>query len=157
MKYLGLPLSFTRLRRIHFQSLEYKVTAKLVPWLGKHATMAGRETLVKSVLTSIVIYNITVLNVPIDILMKIDSIRRAFLWAACDKVTGGKFKVNWEMVCKPKGCGGLGILNLTNFALALHMRRLCHECNDEAKPWAALGTPCTPLDNISLRQLQRLS
>jgi hypothetical protein len=50
------------------------------------------------------------------------------------------------MVCKPKGCGGLGILNLTKFASALHMRWLCHECNDEAKPWAALGTPCTPLD-----------
>jgi hypothetical protein len=134
MKYLGLPLSITRLKRIHFQPLEDKVAAKLVPWLGKHATMAGRATLVKSVLTSIVIYYITVLNVPIEVLMKIDSIRRAFLWAACDKVTGGKCKVNWEMVCKPKDCGGLGIFNLTKFASALRMRWLWHEWNDEAKP-----------------------
>lgn len=79
--------------------------------------------------------------------MKIDSIRRAFLWAACDKVTGGKCKVNWEMVCKPKDCGGLGILNLTKFASALRMRWLWHEWKDEAKPWAGLGTPCTMLDN----------
>jgi hypothetical protein len=51
--------------------------------------MAGRSSLVKSVLTSIAIYYITMLNIPIEVLMKIDSIRRAFLWAACDKVTGG--------------------------------------------------------------------
>jgi hypothetical protein len=31
MKYLGLPLSVTRLKRIHFQPLEDKVAAKLIP------------------------------------------------------------------------------------------------------------------------------
>jgi hypothetical protein len=46
--------------------------------------MAGRTTLVKSVLTSIDIYFMTILNIPIEVLMKTDIIRRAFLWAACD-------------------------------------------------------------------------
>jgi hypothetical protein len=146
MKYLGLLLSVKRLKRIHFQPLEDKMANKLMPWIGKHVTMAGRGTLVKSVLTSIAIYFITVLNVLMEVLMKIDSIRRAFLWAGCEKVTGGKCKVNREMVCKPKEFGGLGILNLTKFASALRMRRLWHEWNDETKPWAGLGTPCTPQD-----------
>jgi hypothetical protein len=128
MKYLGLPLSITRLKRIHFQPLEDKVAAKLVPWLGKHVTMAGRATLVKSVLTSIVIYYITVLNVPIEVLMKIDSIRRAFLWVACDKVTGGNAKL------------------ISKWCAALRMSWLWHEWNDDVKPWACLGTPCTMLD-----------
>jgi hypothetical protein len=48
---------------------------------------------VKSVLISIAIYYITVLNVPVEVLMKIDSIRRSFLWDAGDKVTGKKCKV----------------------------------------------------------------
>jgi hypothetical protein len=82
--------------------------------------MAGCTSLVKLVLTSIVLYYITVLNIPIEVLLKIGSIRRDFLWAACDKVTGGKCKVNWETVYKPKDCGGLGILNLAKFALVLH-------------------------------------
>jgi hypothetical protein len=79
--------------------------------------------------------------------MKIDSIRRAFLWAACDKVTGGKCTVNWEMVCKPKDFGGLGILNLTKFASALRLCWLWHKWNDETKPWSGFGTPCTTQDS----------
>jgi hypothetical protein len=55
------------------------VAANLVPWIGKHATMADHSTFVKLVLTSIFIYYITVLNIPIEVLMKIDSLRRAFL------------------------------------------------------------------------------
>jgi hypothetical protein len=82
--------------------------------------------------------------------MKIDSIRRAFLWAACDKVTGGKCKVNWELVCKPKEYGGLGILNLSKFASALCMRWLWHEWTSEEKAWVGLGNPCTTQDKRAL-------
>jgi hypothetical protein len=73
MKYLGLPLLVTRLKRINFQTLEDRVAAKLVPWIGKHATIAVQTMLVKPVFTSIVMYYITVLNVPVEVLMKIDN------------------------------------------------------------------------------------
>jgi hypothetical protein len=73
-----------------------------------------------------------VLDVPKEVLMKIDGLRRAYLWAACDKVTGGKCKVNWDLVCKPKENGGLGILNLKKFASALRLRWLWQEWKDEA-------------------------
>jgi hypothetical protein len=138
MKYLGLPLLVKRQKRIHFQPLEDKVATKFVPWLGKHVTMVGHSSLVKSVLTSIAIYYIMVLYILVEVLMKIYSIRMAFLWAACDKVTGRKCKVNWETVCKPMDCGGLGILNLTKFASALRIRWLWHEWNEEPKPWEHL-------------------
>jgi hypothetical protein len=108
--------------------------------------MAGRSVLVKSVLTSVVIYFITVLKVPIEVLNKIDGLRRAFLWAGCDKVTGGKCKVNWDLVCKPKDRGGFGILNLQMFAMALHLRWLWHDWKDEGKLWIGLGNPCSEYD-----------
>jgi hypothetical protein len=47
-------------------------------------------------------------------------------------------------LCKPKEYGGIGILNLTKFALALRIRWLWHDWNEEAKSWVRLGTPCTP-------------
>jgi hypothetical protein len=135
------------LRRIHFQYLEDKVAGKLIPWVGKLATMAGHSVLIKSVLTSIVIYFITVLEIPKEVLMKNDSIRRALLWAACEKVTRRKCKVNWELVCKPKEYGGLGILNLMKFASALRLRWLWNEWVDDSKPWVGLGNPCTADDH----------
>ena len=79
MKYLGLPLTVGRLKSSHFQPLIDKAASKLVPWMGKHATMAGRSVLVKAVLTSVVIYFITVIDVPAGVLKKIDGIRRAYL------------------------------------------------------------------------------
>jgi hypothetical protein len=72
-------LTVKRSKIIHFQPLGDKVAAKLLPWVGKHVTMISRCTIVMAILTIIVIYYITVLNVPVEVLMKIDSIRRAFL------------------------------------------------------------------------------
>jgi hypothetical protein len=31
-------------------------------------------------------------------------------------VSGGKCKFNWAKVCRPKGMGGIGILDLERFA-----------------------------------------
>jgi hypothetical protein len=42
---------------------------------------------------------------------QLDKLRRAFLWAASDKVTGGKCLLNWITVCLLKMLGALGILN----------------------------------------------
>jgi hypothetical protein len=56
LRYLGLPLGVKKLKRIHFQYLKDKAANRLVPWNGKHFTMAGRRALVKSVLSSQVIF-----------------------------------------------------------------------------------------------------
>ena len=58
------------------------MAGKLVPGIKRHATMAGRLVPVIAALTSIVMYFITVLDIPVEVLLKIDSIRRAFLWVA---------------------------------------------------------------------------
>jgi hypothetical protein len=41
------------------------------------------------------------------------------LWACKPVVSGDKCKVIWAKVCRPKGIGGLGILDLDRFAMAL--------------------------------------
>lgn len=146
MKYLGLPLSTKRLKTIHFQPLEDKIAAQLTPWMGKHVAQPGRAVLVKSVITAIAIYYLTALDLPAQVMKKIDSLRRAYLWAGCDKVTGGKCKINWDQVCKSKVHGGLGILNLKKFAAALRIRWLWAAWTDPAKPWVNLGNPCVQKD-----------
>ena len=65
------------------------------------------------------------MDLSMEVLKEIDKLRRAYLSARTDKVTGGKCKVNREQVCKLKEYGGLGILNLGKFVADLRILCLC--------------------------------
>jgi hypothetical protein len=73
-------------------------------------------------------------------------LERAFLWAASDKVSGGKCKVKWDVVCTPKSMGGLGILNLDKFGRALRLRWPWYEWTDPGRAWVGMGNPCNEED-----------
>jgi hypothetical protein len=51
-KYLGLPLHVRKLRKIEVQPLIDKIGLKLPGWKGRLLSTAGRESLVKTVLTA---------------------------------------------------------------------------------------------------------
>jgi hypothetical protein len=89
MKYLGLPLSVKRLKRVHFQYLEDKVVARITPLNGRYFNIAGRLTLVKLVLTSQTIYPLTALHVPVEPLQAILKFIHSFFWAATEQASGG--------------------------------------------------------------------
>jgi len=135
IKFLGLPLSPTRLRRVDFQPLIDKAASKLSAWHGKNLTQAGRATLTKSVLSAQPIYLLTALKPHKEVLDEIDKIRKRFLWAGDQELTGGKCKVNWIRSCLPKKFGGLGVLNLDSFSRALRLRWLWHEWVSPEKAW----------------------
>ena len=80
LRYLGLLLSTNSLKKTNCQFLVDKVATKLPPWQGNNINSAGRSALAKSVLTSLVIYHITALDVPPGIKASIIKIQRAFLW-----------------------------------------------------------------------------
>lgn len=62
--------------------------------MGRHVAIAGRMTLVKVLLTAVEIFHLTPLDLPVEVLNRIDQLRRAYLCAVSDKVSGGKRKVN---------------------------------------------------------------
>lgn len=94
----GLPLLNRRLKQADFQPLVDKVAKKLFAWNGRHINPTNRLTLVKSVLTSQVVYYITSLRVSKSVLKEIDTIRKWFLWAGSDALMGAKCKVNWQLL-----------------------------------------------------------
>jgi hypothetical protein len=75
LKYLGLPLTPRRLKRIDFQPLVDKAASKLSAWNGRNLTQAGRVTLVKLVLSSQPIYLLTVIKPTKGTLEDLDKIR----------------------------------------------------------------------------------
>ena len=79
MRYLGLPLSVHRLKKIDFQHLVDKVAGRLIPWQGRLITSVGSATLVTSVLTAQTTHHITSLVVPAGTLEEINKLERAFL------------------------------------------------------------------------------
>ncbi|KAK1618350.1 hypothetical protein QYE76_023867 [Lolium multiflorum] len=65
LTYLVLPLSVWCLKRRDLQHLEDKCASKLPTWNGRLITMAGRDALVKTVITSQAIYYLTPLAIPL--------------------------------------------------------------------------------------------
>jgi hypothetical protein len=147
-KYLGLPLHIRKLRRIEVQPLIDKIGARLPGWKGKLLSTAGRETLVKTVLSSQPIYHMTVFPEQKWLIRKIDKIRRSFLWRGetPDKVYGGHSLVNWPTTCRPKIKGGLGILELERFSRALRLRWLWLQWKHKERAWNQLDLPCDERD-----------
>ena len=92
IKYLGLHLSPRRLRRVDLQPFMDKVANKLSAWHSKKLTQAGRVTLTKSVLSAQPVYLLTALKPHKEVLDEINKIRKRFLWAGEQDLTGENAK-----------------------------------------------------------------
>jgi mannosylglycoprotein endo-beta-mannosidase len=156
-KYLGLPLTTRRLKKIDFQPLVDKAAGKLSTWNGQNLTQAGRACLVKSVLSSKLVYLLTVLKPTKEILHELDKLRRRFLWAGDDAISGEKCKVNWTRTTLPKDLGGLGVLHLEKFTRALRLRWLWHEWTSPEKAWVGTEVPCDDVDRILFANCTRIT
>lgn len=81
MTYLGLPICTGRIRIVHLQFILDRIRSRLAGWKGKLMNMAGRRVLVRSVLSAMPTFAMTVLRMPKKLLKEIDKTRRKFLWA----------------------------------------------------------------------------
>ena len=140
-KYLGLPLSIRKLSRAQLQPIIDKIAEKLPGWKADLLNRAGRAILVQHVLTAMLIYVATALELPPWCLRAIDKIRRNFLWRGRKEANGGHCLLAWPKVCMPKELGGLGILDLQRFSWALRVRWLWLGKTEPARPWSSLPVP----------------
>jgi hypothetical protein len=82
-------ISNQKLRRSHLLDWVEKIADRLPNWKANLLNLAGRTTLVKSVLSAIPVYLLIALNVPNWVIKAIDKVRRAFLWKGMKEVNGG--------------------------------------------------------------------
>ncbi|XP_074301095.1 uncharacterized protein LOC141632448 [Silene latifolia] len=108
--YLDMPAINGRVIHHTFAHLEDKINSRLAGWATKRLSLAGRDTLVKSTLTTIANYSMQTAKIPKTVCDSIDRKAHRFLWGG-DENKKSVHLINWETVQKPKSCGGLGIIS----------------------------------------------
>lgn len=82
-----------------------------------YLSKGGRLTLLRSTLSSLPTYYLSLSTIPTSMANKIEKLQKDFLW---DGMENKQFHlVGWDKVCSPIACGGLGIKKLTSLNKAL--------------------------------------
>ncbi|KAK4384399.1 hypothetical protein Sango_3064900 [Sesamum angolense] len=122
IRYLGVPLTSSRLTIADCRPLLTKVDTRLAGWSHHNLSYAGRVQLIRSVLNTLHIYWASVFILPKGIISILEGKMRKFLWQGPNR--RGNAKVAWDQICKPKEEGGLGIRSMTVSNKALMMKHL---------------------------------
>nr|GEV81746.1 putative retrotransposon Ty1-copia subclass protein [Tanacetum cinerariifolium] len=103
--YFGVKVGSNMSRITSWDDVISKVSSRLSKWKLKLLSIGGRLSLLKSVLTSIPLYHMSIFKVPIGMLNDLESIRRYFFYG----VDGSHRKlawIGWNMVLTSKKNGG---------------------------------------------------
>ncbi|GLT29228.1 hypothetical protein SLA2020_041080 [Shorea laevis] len=101
--------------------------------------MARRRVLVQAVTSAIPSYTMQSILLPNGVCAAIDSLNRKFLWGS--DVANKQNLVNWEIVCRPRHLGGLGLRSAKENNQALITKLGWQLISNQNKPWCrALST-----------------
>ncbi|XP_026442463.1 uncharacterized protein LOC113342010 [Papaver somniferum] len=107
-KHLGVILVQGKVKTEHFWSFVEMFQQRLVTWIGKLLNFQARLTLIKFVLSSIPIYNMSIYKWHKKIIAACERIPRNFLWSG-NAEEKKYITIAWDKVCAPLEEGGLGI------------------------------------------------
>ena len=95
MSYLGLPLGAKFKSKQIWDPILEKMERKLAGWQRMYLSKGGRVTLIKSTLSSLPTYFLSLFPIPVSVAARMDSIQRNFLWGGMGE--GKKFHLmNWS-------------------------------------------------------------
>ena len=98
--------------------MEGRFEGKLGCWKGKMLSYGDMLVLVNSVLTSLPMFMLSFMEIPKGVLKRLDFYRSRFFWQSDENKK--KYRLTrWNIICRPKDQGGLGVevLELKNKCL----------------------------------------
>jgi hypothetical protein len=137
--YLGLPLGITKPNLEYFLPMVVRVEKRLCG-IADFLDYGGKLLMVKSVLSSLPIYYMSCLDIPVTINEQIIEYMRHCLWRKkySDVQAKGSALVAWKKICRPKNQGGLGVLDLGIQNKAILLKNLHQFYNKLDIPWVQL-------------------
>jgi hypothetical protein len=117
--YLRIPIFKVHSKVAHWLPMVDKLKNKIQVWGANWLNKAGKVVLMNSVITSLPIYQCSVLLAPKTITNKIDELLRRFLWEGGKNCERKLHLVKWDKVKKPKMEGGLSIRDVAIHNLAM--------------------------------------
>nr|GEU98327.1 RNA-directed DNA polymerase, eukaryota, reverse transcriptase zinc-binding domain protein [Tanacetum cinerariifolium] len=109
--YLGSKVGGSMSRLHEWDEVVERVKMRLSKWKMKSLSIGGRLTLLKSVLGSMTIYNMSILKVPLGVLRTLELIRSHFFNGHALGSNKASW-VSWKKVLSSKDKGGLGVSSL---------------------------------------------
>ncbi|GKV49617.1 hypothetical protein SLEP1_g56358 [Rubroshorea leprosula] len=109
--YLGLPVDGRFGSKKLWELVVNKFRAKLAVWKAATLSFGGRLILLKSILSALPIFYMSLYLLPNSVLEELIRIQRNFLWGGTGSIKKISW-VKWEDVCRDKAKGGLGVPDL---------------------------------------------
>ncbi|KAJ9677624.1 hypothetical protein PVL29_022550 [Vitis rotundifolia] len=116
--YLGLPLGAPHNSCRVWDGVEERFKRKLATWKKQYLSKGGRLTLIKTTLSNLPIYFMSLFVIPRRVRLRLEKIQREFLWGDLEERRKIHL-VRWAVICKDKRHGGLGLRHLEEFNHAL--------------------------------------
>ncbi|KAJ8420385.1 hypothetical protein Cgig2_004699 [Carnegiea gigantea] len=101
LKYLGVPITSSRLTKVECRNLVEKITARMEIWATESLSYAGRVVLINTAVFGMFNYWASIFILPTEVVNKITQLCRNYLWGGA-----AEFKrvphVSWQRACLPK-------------------------------------------------------
>ncbi|GAU27943.1 hypothetical protein TSUD_146580 [Trifolium subterraneum] len=116
--YLGLPIGGDQRRLSFWKPVLTRIRNRLSGWKSRFLSFGGRLILLKSVLTSLLVYALSFFKAPSGTISSIDSLLSKFFWVGSEDFRKTSW-ISWSTICLRKEYGGLGVRRLREFNIAL--------------------------------------
>ena len=117
-----------------WDSIEERFRKRLASWKIQYISKGGRATLIRSTLSSLPIYYLSLFRMPQKVCARLERIQRQFLWGGSDHEKKISL-VKWATVCTDKRKGGIGIKSFSNMNKALLSKWSWRFANDRKSLW----------------------